>query len=221
MGSRLGTHTFWTLALSAAITLLALSPVILPEGSRLQQLPAPLAGIEKVGRIVTSEVAAPVIRRIASDEDEQVAEPEQSPAESTPDSSAGDVAGALAEGSSPEPPRPSEVTPKPRRDPAPKGVSPAPTTDDDDKGKPSTDKPKRDKPGKDGEDDEDDGHKAGKWKSNDDDDDGDDDDRDHGKSKAKKSGDHSKGGASKTGGNHSKDGKGKGDHSKSKGGSGD
>ncbi|MGH3048048.1 MAG: hypothetical protein ACRDNC_13775, partial [Gaiellaceae bacterium] len=100
MGSRFGAHTFWTLALSAAITLLALSPLILPEGTRLEPLPAPLSGIEKVGRIVTSEVAAPVIRRVAGDADdgEQAAEAEQPPpAEAAPDPSAGDVAGALVE----------------------------------------------------------------------------------------------------------------------------
>jgi hypothetical protein len=69
VGSRLGTHTFWTLALSAAITLLALSPVVLPEMTPFDRLPPPLAGVERVGRIVTSEVVGPVIRSVAGEEE--------------------------------------------------------------------------------------------------------------------------------------------------------
>jgi hypothetical protein len=55
---------FWTLALSAAFTLLALSPLVLPGGAPLEHLPPPLAGMEKIGRIVTSEIAAPVVRKV-------------------------------------------------------------------------------------------------------------------------------------------------------------
>ena len=221
MGSRLGTHMFWTLALSAAITLLALSPAILPEGTRIEHLPAPLSGIEKVGRIVASEVAAPVIRRIADADGEEIAERQATPGESAPGAQAGDVAGTLAEGSGLGPSRASESPPKERRNLAPGGGSPPPPADeDDDKAKPKKDKPGKDKGG--GED----GPKAGKWKNTedddaDDDDPDDDDDRSQG-SRGKSGSDHSK----SQGGNRSagEDGKNKGgkgngdDDSKSKSG---
>jgi outer membrane biosynthesis protein TonB len=54
VGSRLGTHAIWTLTLSAAISLLALSPIVLPSGTPLEPLPGPLAGVERIGRVVAS-----------------------------------------------------------------------------------------------------------------------------------------------------------------------
>jgi hypothetical protein len=59
VGSRLGTHIYWTVALSAAITLLAVSPLLLPGGTRTNALPPPLAGLEKVGEVVASALAPP------------------------------------------------------------------------------------------------------------------------------------------------------------------
>jgi hypothetical protein len=208
VGSRLGTHMFWTLALSAAITLLALSPAILPEGTRIEHLPAPLSGIEKVGRIVASEVAAPVILRIADADGEAIAEPQAAPGESAPGAEAGDVAGTLAEGSGLEPSRASGSPPRERRNLAPGGGSPPPPADEDD----DKAKPKKDKPGK-GKGGGDDRPKPGKWKSNEDDD-ADDDDPDE-------DDDRSQGSRGKSGGDHSKSKGGKargGDHSKSQGG---
>jgi hypothetical protein len=54
VGSRLGTHAIWTLTLSVAIILLALSPVVLQTGTSLEPLPGPLAGVERIGRVVAS-----------------------------------------------------------------------------------------------------------------------------------------------------------------------
>jgi hypothetical protein len=63
VGSRLGTHAIWTLTLSAAISLLALSPIVLPSGSPLERLPGPLAGIERVGKVVVGALARPTNER--------------------------------------------------------------------------------------------------------------------------------------------------------------
>jgi hypothetical protein len=59
VGSRLGTHTFWTVALSATICLLALSPVVLRYETPLERLPGPLAGVVQVGRVVASSLSSP------------------------------------------------------------------------------------------------------------------------------------------------------------------
>jgi hypothetical protein len=59
VGSRLGTHTFWTVALSATICLLALSPVVLRYETPIERLPGPLAGVVQVGRVVTSSLSSP------------------------------------------------------------------------------------------------------------------------------------------------------------------
>jgi hypothetical protein len=63
VGSRLGTHAIWTLTLSVAITLLALSPIVLPSGTQLGRLPSPLAGVEQIGRVVVSALKPPAEKR--------------------------------------------------------------------------------------------------------------------------------------------------------------
>jgi hypothetical protein len=71
VGSRLGTHIYWTLASSAAIILLALSPLVLPGAQRAEHLPPPLVGVEKIGEVIASALApqrekpAPAERRPA------------------------------------------------------------------------------------------------------------------------------------------------------------
>jgi hypothetical protein len=57
VGSRLGKHAVWTVALSAVITLLALAPAILPGDRPLASLPPPLSGVAKVGDVVASALA--------------------------------------------------------------------------------------------------------------------------------------------------------------------
>ena len=52
VGSRLGTHALWTIALSVVITLLALAPLVLPGDRPLDSLPAPLRGTAQAGEIV-------------------------------------------------------------------------------------------------------------------------------------------------------------------------
>jgi hypothetical protein len=63
VGSRFGTHAIWTLSLSAAISLLALSPIVLPGGAPLDRLPGPLAGVERVGRVVVAALAPPAKKK--------------------------------------------------------------------------------------------------------------------------------------------------------------
>jgi hypothetical protein len=63
VGSRFGTHAIWTLSLSAAISLLALSPIVLPGGAPLDRLPGPLAGVERVGRVVVGALAPPAKKK--------------------------------------------------------------------------------------------------------------------------------------------------------------
>src|SRR4029453_5641104 len=58
VGSRLGTHALWTVALSAVITLLALAPMILPGDRPLDSLPAPLRGTAQAGEIVADALTA-------------------------------------------------------------------------------------------------------------------------------------------------------------------
>lgn len=67
MGSRIGTHTLWTVALSVAITLLALSPTVFPHGTSLLPLPGPIAGAVQIGRVVASSVGAPEKERAAAE----------------------------------------------------------------------------------------------------------------------------------------------------------
>lgn len=102
MGSRLGTHAIWTLTLSAAISLLALSPIVLPSGTPLQRLPGPLAGIERVGRVVAAALAPPAQKHEpATSETTAPAPPQASPA-----STAETSAGVLAERTSGTPAKP-------------------------------------------------------------------------------------------------------------------
>ena len=57
VGSRLGTHALWTIALSVVITLLALAPLVLPGNRPLDSLPAPLRGTAQAGEIVAEALA--------------------------------------------------------------------------------------------------------------------------------------------------------------------
>jgi hypothetical protein len=46
-----------------AITLLALSPIVLPSGTPLGRLPSPLVGAEQIGRVVASALRPPAEKR--------------------------------------------------------------------------------------------------------------------------------------------------------------
>ena len=93
MGSRLGTHALWTIALSVVITLLALAPMVLPGDRPLDALPAPLRGSAQAGEVIADALAP-------SSEDTNEATPDspQSPL-ATPASDSGGVLGDTASGS--------------------------------------------------------------------------------------------------------------------------
>ena len=63
VGSRLGTHALWTVALSAVITLLALAPMILPGDRPLDSFRHPLRGTGEIGEVVANPLAPPSPRQ--------------------------------------------------------------------------------------------------------------------------------------------------------------
>jgi hypothetical protein len=60
VGSRLGTHALWTVALGVLIALIALTPVVLPGDRPLDSLPLPLRGTAQAGEVV-AEAPEPVL----------------------------------------------------------------------------------------------------------------------------------------------------------------
>ena len=162
MGSRLGTHTFWTVALSATICLLALSPVVLRYETPIERLPGPLAGVVQVGRVVTSSLSSPERDEPADAAPVAAPAPEPDPAPVAGDVGGTESGGGVLAGQAGETGTSSgSQTPPPRDENKPKHALGGPR-DNDDRGTPA--------PVDDEEDDEDDEDEDEERAENDDDD---------------------------------------------------
>jgi hypothetical protein len=137
VGSRLGTHSFWTVALSATICLLALSPVVLRYETPIERLPGPLAGVVQVGRVVTSSLSSPERDEPADAAPVAAPAPETDPAPVAGEVDGTESGGGVLAGQAGETGRSSgSQTPPPRDENKPKHALGGPR-DNDDRGTPA------------------------------------------------------------------------------------
>jgi hypothetical protein len=164
VGSRLGTHTFWTVALSATICLLALSPVVLRYETPIERLPGPLAGVVQVGRVVTSSLSSPERDEPADAAPVAAPAPETDPAPVAGEVDGTESGGGVLAGQAGETGTSSgSQTPPPRDENKPKHALGGPR-DNDDRGTPApVDHDDED------DEDEDDEHEEGREKDDDED----------------------------------------------------